>query len=184
LRDKTDREKWDLAIAVVTGEFARLSPAGRDGVAKAAREIASCKQAIHAIVEDLAGSAICASCGGECCRTGKYHFTVADLLVYLANGRELFIPCFTQDACPYLGPRGCLMDPGCRPFNCITFNCERVECFMEPQHMERFIRLEEDLRTGCRRIEELFGSRYRGGLLMSWERNFDQGRHDMPGVES
>lgn len=171
-----DREQWNLAIAAVADEFSRLSPDRRDAVREAAQDVISCKQAIHAIVEAVAAAGICAACGGECCRTGKYHFEVADLLVYLAEGRELFIPRFNQDACPYLGDNGCLMDPGCRPFNCVSFNCERVECLFESQEKECLIRLELNLREGCRRIEGLFGNRYRGGLLMSWERILDQGR--------
>lgn len=179
--DVTDREKWNMAVAAVADEFSRLSPARRDEIGTAAEEIRSCKEAIQGVAERVAAAEICASCGGECCRTGKYHFEVADLLVYLAGGRDLFMPRYDQDACPYLGAKGCLMEPGWRPVNCISFNCDRVESLIDPRELERMTGLERGLREGCRRIERLFDSPYyRGPLLMSWERVPDRGRSVSP----
>jgi hypothetical protein len=166
----TDRESWKLAVAAVAEEFARLSPIRRALVGEAVEAVKACKQALHTIVEGVAASGICASCGGECCRTGKFHFTVVDLLVYLAEGRELFTPRFDREACPYLGAPGCLMEPVYRPFNCITFNCERVELLLEPHEKEGLARDEEKLRSDYKRFEKLFGTRFMGGLLMNWER--------------
>jgi hypothetical protein len=160
-----------MAVAAVTEEFSRLAPFRRALVGEAAEAVKACKQALHTIVEGVAAAGICASCGGECCRTGKFHFTVVDLLVYLVDGRELFTPRFGQEACPYLGAPGCLMAPVYRPFNCITFNCERVECLLEPREKERFTRHEEKLRSHYKSFEELFGARFMGGLLMNGERN-------------
>jgi hypothetical protein len=166
-----DREMWNLAVFAVTEAFSRVARHRRDLVDVIAQRVKACKQEMHAVVEAVAAAGICASCGGECCRTGKYHFTVADLLVYLVDDRALFTPRFDQDACPYLGDRGCLMAPGYRPFNCITFTCERLERLVGPQEKDRCVRLEQELRDHYRRIEELFDPCFRGGLLMSWERN-------------
>lgn len=162
---------WNLAVAAIAESYSRFAQPGRDLVSKAAQEIKACKEDLHALVEAVAAAEICASCGGECCRSGKYHFTLADLLVYLVDGHELFTPRFDQDACPYLGDGGCLMAPGYRPFNCITFTCERLEWLLGPLERDRCARLEQELRDNYRRIEEPFDLRTRGVLLMSWERN-------------
>ena len=172
----TDRETWNLAVAVVAGEYERLSAPQRAAVAEAAEAVKTCKKALHRIVEAVAAADICASCRGACCRTGKYHFTVVDLLVYLSDGRELFTPRFDQGACPYLGERGCLMEPAQRPYNCVTFNCEGVEQLLGPREKERLIRLELELRAHYTRFEELLGNRFMGGLLMNWERDCRRGR--------
>jgi hypothetical protein len=171
-----DRETWKLAVAAVSAEFAQLSPSRLELVGETAGLVKSCKQALHTIVERVASAGICASCGGDCCRTGKFHFTVVDLLVYLAGGRELFTPRFGQGCCPYLGAHGCLMEPAFRPFNCITFNCELVECLLDPRDKERLAAHEDMLRSHYQRFEELFGARFMGGLLMNWERDIVRDR--------
>lgn len=161
---------WNLAVAAVTEEFDRIPPSRRALMAEGIIAVRACKQEMHAVVEVVDAAEECASCRGECCRTGKYHFRVLDLLAYLVAGRELFIPRFGQDICPYLGAHGCLMEPSLRPFNCITFNCDRVESLISLQERERLVRLEQELRDCCRRLEELCGLHVRGGLMMSQER--------------
>ena len=166
----TERETWNLAVAAVAEEFARLSSPRRTLVAEAVEAAKTCKEALYSIAAAVA-TRVCASCGGECCLTGKYHFTVVDLLAYLVDDRELFTPRFDQDACPYLGVDGCLMAPPYRPFNCVTFNCERLEILLEPPEKERLARLEQELRMIYGRFEELTGVRIMGGLLMNGERD-------------
>ncbi|HYS42507.1 MAG TPA: hypothetical protein VEM32_00870 [Geobacteraceae bacterium] len=172
----TDRETWNLAVAAVTAEFAALPPARQAIVAELAGVVKREKEALHAAVDKVSAGEICTSCGGECCLTGKFHFTVVDLLVYLAEGRELFIPGFHQGRCPYLGAQGCLMAPPYRPFNCVTFNCEQVESLLEPAEKERCVLRERELRTLYGKFEELFANRFMGGLLMNCERDVIQRR--------
>lgn len=157
-------------------EYGRLPVSQRAVVAEATEAVKACKKALHRIVEAVAAADICASCRGACCRSGKYHFTVVDLLVYLSDGRELFTPRFDQGACPYLAERGCMMEPARRPYNCVTFNCDGVERLLEPREKERLVRLEQELRANYTRLEELFGNRFMGGLLMNWERGCSRGR--------
>ena len=177
----TDLETWNLAVAAVAEGFARLSSPRRAVITEAAEAAKACKEALHAIVAAVAAAGVCASCGGQCCLTGKYHFTVVDLLAYLADDRELFTPRFDHDACPYLGGDGCLMAPPYRPFNCVTFNCERLECLLESPEKERLARLEQELRTIYGRFEELIGVRIMGGLLMNAERDIVQNRSPILG---
>ena len=166
----TDQETWDLAVAAVTEEFDRIPSSRLALIAAGITAVRVCKQALHAVVEEAGASGVCTSCRGECCRTGKYHFRVLDLLAYLVDGRELFTPRFGREGCPFLGEQGCLMAPSLRPFNCITFNCDRVEALIDPRERNRLVSLEHELRDCCRRVEVLGGLTVKGGLMMSQER--------------
>ncbi|MCM2358822.1 MAG: hypothetical protein NDI77_11785 [Geobacteraceae bacterium] len=167
----TDRESWDLAVAAVAGEFAALSPSRRALLAELTLAATACKKELNAVVTAVSAAEICAACGGGCCETGKYHVTVVDLLVYLVEGKELFTPRYDQGMCPYLGAQGCLMAPAYRPYNCVTFNCERVERLLMQAEKERLASLERELRSLYGRFEELCGNRFMGGLLMNCERD-------------
>lgn len=68
------------------------------------------------------------------------------------------------------------MEPEYRPFNCITFNCERVGGFMEPLEVERFRGLEQELLAACREMELVFHNRFMSGLLINCERDLVQGK--------
>ncbi len=174
--DVTDRETWNLAVDALTAEHAALSPPRKASVTALVEAIKGVKEALHGIAEGVSVGEICAACGGECCRSGKYHVTVVDILVYLAEGREMFTPGFGPGRCPYLGGRGCLMAPPYRPFKCITFNCERVESLLGPQDKERSACLERELRALYGRFEGEFGNRFMGGLLQNYDRDVLQGR--------
>lgn len=172
----TDREMWNLAVDALAVEHAALPPSLKGVVAGLAAAVKGAKEALHGIAEGVDVAAICAACGGECCLSGKFHVTVVDILVYLAEGRELFTPRFGQGRCPYLGAQGCLMAPPYRPFNCVTFNCERVESLLEPQAKDRSVSLERELRALYGRFEEEFGNRFMGGLLQNYARDVVRGR--------
>jgi len=166
-----DFELWQLGVAKVEEEYRVLPPALLTSVNESIRKVRECKKAIHAFTEKLDASTICASCGGECCVAGKHHFTVIDLLSHLSDGRDLFAPRFGNGLCPYLGEQGCLMDPEFRPFNCVTFNCERVESLLDPQEIESLYKIEQTLKVACHEIEVLLGNRYMQGLLINYERD-------------
>lgn len=151
-----DRDRWNRAIAAVSAEFASLSPAVRDRMGAVAGAIRQVRRELQGLAGEMDSAAICASCGGECCRRGKYHVTVADILVFLAEEEPLFTPCFDRDACPYLDDHGCMMEPSLRPFPCITFNCERVEGLWEPARVEAFYRGERQLSALYGELERLF----------------------------
>jgi hypothetical protein len=166
----TENDRWEKAVAAVTREHAALSHSLRTWVGERAVAIREHKMALNAFSQGVSGGEICAACRGECCARGRHHFTVIDLLVHLASGRPLFTPDFAGDRCPWLGPAGCLMEPEYRPYNCVTFNCERVEGLQEPQACERFYTVEGELRALYGEVEELFGNRFMQGLLLSYER--------------
>ena len=163
--------KWCLAVASVAAEVRLLSQCDLITLAGLVDDVHSCKLALHAIVEAVDVGSICAQCGGDCCRTGKYHFTVVDLLVYLLKEKELFTPRFDRDLCPYLGQTGCLMPPGFRPFTCVIFNCEKVDDLLDEPQRKDLHCLEGKLRELYGRVEELLQGRFMAGLLMNCERD-------------
>ena len=165
----TDTETWHLAVTAVSVELSRLPPEKRNSFSRLAEEAWHCKTALHAIVAAADCGGICADCGGECCRTGKYHFTLVDLLVYLSRGEALFEPGFNRPLCPFLGPDGCFMAPGYRPYTCVTFNCDRVMTHLDTPEEERLTRLERELRELYDRFGMLLGRRVMNGLLLDFE---------------
>jgi len=167
----TDRELWDQAVAAITAEYADLPGSLKEILREKAVILRQLKGSLHRLAEEMHGASICAACGGECCVRGKCHVTVVDIIVMLVSGVHLSEPRFGRDFCPQLGERGCLMSPEFRPFNCITFNCERVEGLWEPGRIDSFYRLERDLRQHYGELEQLFDNRFMKGLLMSYERD-------------
>lgn len=157
-----ERDRWDRAIAAVSADYAAFPPELRERVAGVAGTLRRVRGELHCLAGEMESAAICASCGGECCMRGKYHVTVVDILVILAEGAPLFVPRFGRDVCPYLEDHGCMMSPDFRPFPCITFNCERVEDLWEPERVEAFYRSERQLRSLYGELEQLIAHRTGG----------------------
>jgi hypothetical protein len=169
-----DREKWDGAVAAVKREFATLPGPLMAKLKISIETIKKYKRSVFALTEEVNAGQICAVCRGDCCRKGKYHFTVIDLLVYLVEDKQLFVPCFTNGRCPYSGVAGCLMEVEYRPFNCITFQCEQLERLMLPADIEKFYVLERALRSENADLERTFENRFSSGLFANYERKFSQ----------
>ena len=124
------------------------------------------KGALQALVTRVGAASHCAGCGGACCVAGKYHFSAADLLVYLVSAEPLFTPLFDNGLCPYLGRHGCLIKPAYRPFNCITFNCELIEDLLSVEEVSRFYQLERELRRNYTEIRAIFPHGSMDGALL------------------
>jgi hypothetical protein len=160
-----DRQ-WQDGVAAVTGAFRALPEPVLARLRALSRRLMEQKETMQALVAQVDAASHCAGCGGACCVAGKYHFTAADLLVYLATGAPLFAPLFDNGLCCYLGEGGCLMAPAYRPFNCITFNCELIEDRLPEHEVARFYRLERELRQSYGEIRSLFpGAAMQGALL-------------------
>jgi len=168
----TESEKWNLGVAAVRQKYATLSPSLHTRLHKCAAAIKTCKEALNQIGEEVNAAEICAQCLGECCKSGKNHVSVVDLLIYLNDGMEILTPCFEQDICPYLGENRCLMGPDYRPYNCVTFICERIEDLLAPLEKERFYAVERELRGLYRDMEQLLDKNFRNGVLGICERHY------------
>jgi hypothetical protein len=166
---------WQHGVATVRAEYARLPGPVRARVAVLAAEIRAHKEALDAFVASVSGGTLCAACRGACCSRGKYHFSLVDLLVYLATDSELFTPRFDQDACPFLGDGACLMPPALRPYACITFNCEQIEGVLPPLDLARFAAVTDELKALYAEMEHLLCSRLSGGLLHYSEQSLAAG---------
>ncbi len=157
----TDSEKWYIGVARVRQTFEALSPLSRDRLRMQAAAIKSRKETLQLIAEGADAGHICRACRGECCKGGKSHVTAVDLLVYFSEEKEIFTPCFDEGTCSCLGEEGCLMAPAYRPFNCITFICERVDELLRDGERRRFYGVERELRALYDDVEKLLGRRIR-----------------------
>lgn len=166
-RTMSDCERWNRAVAAISDGYAAMPPTLRVAVDAAARAVRHARRELHSLAEDRQSTAICASCGGECCVKGKYHVTVADILVFLAEGEPLVVPRFESGLCPYLGDRGCMIEPSLRPFTCITFNCDLVERMWEPERVEAFYSRERELRTLYEELQRSFALSVGSALRVS-----------------
>ena len=173
-RTVTDNQIWNQAIARASEEFRSLDglPMQREIIALSVR-IMTCKAELFAIFENLDGIALCRRCSGECCRAGRYHFTAIDLLSYLVTGEKLFIPDFEANGCPFLGKGGCMIAPRFRPYNCITFLCDRLDVRMSASVRNEFEGLSGLLLELCREMEMLFANRFMYGILNNGRRMLD-----------
>jgi hypothetical protein len=163
----TFEQQWQDGVQYVTLAFRELPAPELARLHELSAELRRQKCAMQALVARVDAASRCAGCGGECCVAGKYHFTRADLLVYLATGETLFAPLFGNGLCPYLGPAGCLAATAYRPFNCITFNCERIEDLLSGEEVAGFYRMERELRRLYREIRSLFPDKSMDGALLA-----------------
>ena len=159
--------QWREGVRQVTRAYQALPEQPREQLRQLLAALKEQRCAMQALVATVGAAAHCATCGGECCVAGKYHFTRADLLVYLAEREALFTPRFGNGLCPYLGPEGCLIPAANRPFNCITFNCERIEELLSEQEIAGFYRMERELRGTYAQIRSLFPEQTMHGALLA-----------------
>jgi len=171
----TDQEIWSAAVERVRTDYHALPQALKLKLTELSAEIMALKARHQASVATVAAEKICAECQGLCCRFGKHHFTVVELLVYLSAGRELFSPCFDNPVCPYHNGAGCLMEPSLRPFNCVIFICEQLETALAVQANADLAVIETRLRGIYKEFDQLLGNRFANGLLLTFQRALDSG---------
>jgi hypothetical protein len=160
-------QRWSKIVNTLRNEVADLADAERAWITARLAAIALLQEELHACVQSSGGEALCAACAEHCCGQGKNHPGLANLLFYLLAEEELTVDFAAP--CPQLGPAGCRFPPARRPFNCITFNCERVEERLTAAQRQRLVTLE----TALRALYESFARRYAGagpqGLLIRAE---------------
>jgi hypothetical protein len=171
MKDLGYAQVWDEAVATVRDEFAALPDRLLEQARVLSGNIKKQKAVLHDLTRSVNGEAACEICRGECCQSGKYHFTVPDLLAYLFEDKQLFVPDFANGHCPFLGKSGCFMEAEYRPFNCITFNCECIERLFRQSEVHKFYELENGLRTQYALMEKIFDNTFAYGLLANFERN-------------
>jgi Fe-S-cluster containining protein len=163
---------WEQALVDAGNSYAALQPAIRDELDREIAEIMLLKQQLVELVTAAGSGEICRTCGGECCRFGKYHVSVLDILAYLKRGERTVVPDFgTAPFCPYSDVSGCTMAPHYRPMTCVVFNCQLVEEQLSSAQRDDFRLHEQELREAIARAGRITGKRLDRALLLSCDRN-------------
>lgn len=165
-------ELWAAAARAVTAEYGSLPAALKLEITAILTATAALKVKAAALVD---AGALCEACQGLCCRFGKHHFSVVDLLGFLVAQRELFAPDFNNPVCPYHTGAGCMMEPALRPFTCTIFICEQVEARLDDTVRPELAAIEQELRSLGTKLEQLLGNRFENGLLITYERSLVSG---------
>jgi len=166
----TIAEQWHAAVSQVSSEYSALPQQIRLQVLDIIGGICALKEQMARLVTVASSEEFCAACNGECCRHGRHHFSVADLLGYLAAGEPLFEPDFSEPVCPYMGLGGCKMPAGRRPFNCVIFLCEAILNRLPGDVRIDLEQCEQELRRKYGELEAMFQNRFANGLLITFER--------------
>jgi len=158
---------WKQAVTAASKGYSGLPAAIRTELDGLLEEIMQLKQKLVDMAASTGSSAICRTCGGECCLLGRYHLSTLDLLAYRKTGVEPVIPDFsTAPACPYSDASGCLMPPRYRPVTCVIFNCQLIEDRLTPAERETFHGYESRLRAIVARAGRIHGDRTDRPLLL------------------
>jgi len=153
----TDRTLWRQIVQQVTVEWDALPTGEKNWITDHALKIVTLQESLHRLFLAVDGDVICRNCAGGCCGHGKFHPTLVNLLACLIKEKPFPLPRFDQ-GCPYIGAGGCLFPPGLRPYNCISFICEKIDSQLAPDDRAEFCRLEKEIRTEY----EEFSGRYVG----------------------
>lgn len=151
---------WQQLLPRISRDWRALPDPEKAELRSRVRRIADLQQQMHQLFLAAEGLRVCTDCRGECCGSGTHHLTLANLLALLDAEHPFPHPDFNQ-SCPWLGADGCRLEPGCRPFNCITFVCHLVEEVWSPAQLASFYRLERELRGEY----QLLARRYAGASL-------------------
>ena len=168
---ESDAVLWEKGVSQLTGEFSRLPESRRAELAALLADIGRRKAEIVSLTDGADGSAVCAACGGACCRVGRYHPTSLDILDVTAAGEVPVAPDFASGACPFLGSTGCRIVPSRRPCTCVVFICELIEERLSGPDLTRLSRSEEQLRLLYRQAAGLFGRRLAESFYLEMERS-------------
>ena len=167
---KHDNELWNRGVALLTQEFSLLPMERRNELGALLVEVGRLKEVLLSLSDAAEGSAICAACGGACCRVGRYHPTALDLLAFCVAGEIPFAPDFASGACPFLGTTGCRIAPSRRPFTCVIFICELIEDRLSSEEVGRLYQVEKELRLLREQVATRFGRLLTKSFLIEMER--------------
>ena len=163
-----DQTAWEQAVAGAKLSYTSLSPATAAELDGLIDDIMLLKQNLVELAMSAGSGEICRTCGGECCRYGKYHVSILDIMVYEKCAAEVVIPDFsTNPACPYSDVSGCTMASCYRPMTCVVFNCQLVEDQLTSAGRETLRGYEQELRSTITRAGHITGMRLDRALLLS-----------------
>lgn len=172
-----DFEAWTSAEAVARTQLQRVGPE----FSFLADRIMNLKAEILGLALSAGSGDICRACQGECCRFGRYHVTLLDLMLIELAGLKPPLPRFGEEGdCPYGNGSGCFFEPRLRPMTCVVFNCELIESRMKDGSRGRGALLEQQLRGAIAAADILAGMRLSRPALLATERGVPSVRPHFP----
>lgn len=151
---------WRDILSRVLKDFAQLPEAERRWIAVRLPRIEALQQQLDRLFSSGNGDDTCAGCQGACCAHGHNHVTLVNLLS-LVQKKKIPPPADFSQTCPFLSVQGCTLAVESRPYNCVTFICDKIEDALSDQQRERFYQLDQELRA----CYQEFSLRYRGAAL-------------------
>ena len=161
--------RWQQIVGQLTQDYNSLSLAEKEQLTELLSKIERLQIRLDRLFRKADGEQICADCEGACCAKGHNHAGLVNLLSYLEQGVTPPAADFTR-TCPWLGPDGCHHQAKSRPYNCITFLCDKLEVRLEKTDIDEFYRLESDLRKLYFKFSDLYAGGGMSGLLLQAER--------------
>ncbi len=144
---------WPALLERIKAELESLSAAEKSWIKARLAVIETVQLALDELFCKAGGIESCTSCDGACCDCGRHHVTLTNLLGYLLQNQDPPAPDFSQ-ACPYLGAEGCRLPVSRRPYNCITFFCDRLDGRLDPAEAFRLQALDQQLRAEYEHLAE------------------------------
>ncbi|BCS52284.1 hypothetical protein [Geobacter sp. SVR] len=163
-----DQQTWQRALRAIDDWHRGLSEECRTQLGELIGRIMLLKEESLRLGLAAGSAEICRTCGGSCCRYGKYHVTILDLLAFRLNSIDPIANFDNFPFCPYGGDEGCLMPPRFRPLTCVIFNCDPIEERMGDDACRSAATLEGELREQIARAERLTGRRLGRPVLLDY----------------
>ena len=146
---------WPEVVRRVRDELSALDDAAVQWLQERVQAIECLQEAIDRLFCKADGERCCRDCEGDCCGHGRHHLTLTNLLAFLLPSEEPPTPDF-RNSCPYLGVTGCLLPVSRRPYNCITFFCDRLESGLSVEDQKALRDLDRQLRREYLAVAERY----------------------------
>jgi len=159
-------EQWRQIIVSIQQELCCVPEGERQWMEQHLANIHKLQAELHQLFLDADGANQCQLCQGGCCERGNNHMTLVNVLGALLDG-HLPAADFSR-SCPFMNDQGCLLPVQTRPFNCVTFICDKIEERMSDALCQQFYALEQQLREQYLAFDQRYiGSSLRGLLIRS-----------------
>ncbi len=152
-------EQWHQIVASIQQELCCLAEDERQWIEQHLANIHKLQAELHQLFIQADGIGQCRECKGGCCERGNNHMTLVNVLSGLLSN-NLPAADFSQ-SCPFMDAQGCTLAVQTRPFNCVTFICDKIEDRMNAEQCQQFYALERQLRAQY----QVFDQRYIGSSL-------------------
>lgn len=170
---KERQRRWQAIVERIRQEYHALPQSEKEWIATRLQELERVQSGLDSLFGKADGALACSACQGACCAKGHNHMVLPNLLAYLQQDTLPPTADFSL-TCPWLGPQGCVHEVGHRPYNCITFLCDKLEERLESAEGEEFYRLDRELRQLYRSFTERYVGGGMVGLLLQVERLGDR----------